>query len=224
MDTTTTQSASIAPLRSYEENNSRRTVNNELGKDEFLQLLAAQLQFQDPLEPAKDTEFIAQLAQFSSLQQMQSMTSFQYFSLAGKYVAANATLDSGIRDTIFGPVDFVHMKDGTPYAQIGDYLVKATDIIEVYDTDILSGNDKLLEAAALIGCTVKAKIADGEEIAEVSGIVNRVAVENQTLVAYLEEHEIGIPISNIFDIQKDNNPAVPNEEIEQNDINGGTTL
>jgi flagellar basal-body rod modification protein FlgD len=197
------QVSSAMPLRSFEEfKKEARTVNNELGKDEFLQLLAAQLKYQNPLEPAKDTEFIAQLAQFSSLQQMQAMSSFQYFSLAGRYVAANATLENGTRGTVYGLVDFVYMKNSEPYARIGDYTVKASDIIQVYDNSILSGNDRLIEAATLIGYTIKARITDGETHMEVSGIVNRVAVEDQLLVVYVDGVETGIPIESIYDIQK----------------------
>lgn len=44
-----------------------------LGKDEFLRLLIAQLRQQDPLQPVNDREFIAQLAQFSALEQMQNV-------------------------------------------------------------------------------------------------------------------------------------------------------
>jgi flagellar basal-body rod modification protein FlgD len=60
--------------------------NESMGQTEFLELLIAQLQNQDPLNPADSTEFTSQLAQFSSLEQMTNM---------------NSALDS-IRDTLGG--------------------------------------------------------------------------------------------------------------------------
>lgn len=48
--------------------------NSKLGKDAFLKILITQLQNQDPTAPMDDKEFIAQMAQFSSLEQMQNMT------------------------------------------------------------------------------------------------------------------------------------------------------
>ena len=52
-----------------------RVPSSELGKDEFMKILMAQLQHQDPLSPMDDREFISQMAQFSSLEQMMNMTS-----------------------------------------------------------------------------------------------------------------------------------------------------
>lgn len=52
----------------------RQTGNSSLGKDDFLKILMAQLQNQDPLNPMEDKDFVAQMAQFSSLEQITNMT------------------------------------------------------------------------------------------------------------------------------------------------------
>ena len=57
-------------------------VSENLGKDEFMKILIAQLTHQDPTEPMKDTEFIAQMAQFSTLEQITNMTQ-DFGKLAG---------------------------------------------------------------------------------------------------------------------------------------------
>lgn len=55
-----------------------RQTSSQLGKDDFLKLLITQLSNQDPTNPMEDTQFIAQMAQFSSLEQMTNLsTSFE---------------------------------------------------------------------------------------------------------------------------------------------------
>ncbi len=53
--------------------NVRKVGKQQLGQDEFLKLLTTQLKAQDPMKPVEDTQFIAQMAQFSSLNQMQML-------------------------------------------------------------------------------------------------------------------------------------------------------
>jgi len=64
---------SISPASSVTNAEASRLPIRTLGQDDFLKLVVAQLTTQDPLNPQKDTEFIAQMAQFSQLEQAKSM-------------------------------------------------------------------------------------------------------------------------------------------------------
>ncbi|WP_396652649.1 flagellar hook assembly protein FlgD [Metabacillus sp. KUDC1714] len=86
------------------------TGNSSLGKDEFLKILMSQLQNQDPLNPMEDKEFIAQMAQFSTLEQTTNMSTMlekfiktqtqsdsilKYSEMIGKQVEWKATEETG---------------------------------------------------------------------------------------------------------------------------------
>ena len=66
------------------------TDNGALGKDAFLKLFVAQLQHQDPMNPMSDSDFMGQMASFSTLEQVSNL------ALANEKIAANLTSSSAI--------------------------------------------------------------------------------------------------------------------------------
>ena len=70
------------------------TSKSDLDKDAFLKLMIAQLQNQDPLEPLDGTDYSAQLAQFSSLEQMQNMNDTLNMSLDANYLLTQSITNS----------------------------------------------------------------------------------------------------------------------------------
>lgn len=106
---------------------------DDLGKDDFMKLLVTQLRYQDPMKPMEDKEFIAQMAQFSSLEQMQNLNSYflssQAISMIGKKVSWAD--DQGELHT--GVVSAVHMADGKAKLAIDDSLIDIEKITSVQD-------------------------------------------------------------------------------------------
>jgi len=103
-----------------------------LGKDAFLQLLCTQMQYQDPLNPSSDTEFISQLASFSSLEQMQNLNSSfaqtQAFTMIGQEVQVKADNNDGF---IQGTVDYVTVSGGKAFYAIGGTLYESDKLISI---------------------------------------------------------------------------------------------
>jgi len=108
----------------------------ELGKDDFLSLLITQLRYQDPINPTDDKEFIGQMAQFSSLEQMQNMnsgfSSLKAMNLVGKYVTATIEdASSSQLKTIDGEVTAVRLAKDKTYVVVKDQEIPVEQVNEV---------------------------------------------------------------------------------------------
>jgi flagellar basal-body rod modification protein FlgD len=110
-----------------------------LGQDDFLKLLAIQFQSQDPMKPMEDTAFIAQMAQFTALDQSKSLltqmtqlSNSQDMVTANSYIGRHVTLDGGADLVVSGDVTGVELSDGTPRLIVGDqtYPLSAVLLVE----------------------------------------------------------------------------------------------
>lgn len=123
--TSTTTAASTSTTGTKTKTSAAIGAAAGMGKDDFMQLLIAQLKNQDPMKPMEDKEFITQLAQFSSLEAMEKMTQqmedltgsqmlVQAATLIGKQVTAK--LETG--EVVTGTISQVKMIGGQPTAVV----------------------------------------------------------------------------------------------------------
>ena len=119
---------------------------SQLGKQQFLQLLVAQLKNQDPLKPMDDTQFITQLAQFSTLETLQQIQSSLETSL-GAQLLDHAMSLLGHTVTASGPdggsvtatVHAVRLQGGDVLLDLGSTTVHLSDVQEVQATTTNGG-------------------------------------------------------------------------------------
>lgn len=122
-------------------NTSKANGAGEMDKDAFLQLLVAQMKYQDPLQPTSNTEYISQYAQFSQVEQMQNMAGSMDLqrasSLVGQEVYIKTTTSSGETKYVQGKVDYVVYEGGEAYLSINESLYSLADLDTVADREYL---------------------------------------------------------------------------------------
>lgn len=114
----------------YDKTKTSSSSGDTLGKDDFLKLLVAQLTQQDPTDPMKDTEFVAQLATYSSLEQQMNINK-NLETLISLNQNANISAAIACIGKLVGYVD----STGTPRAQLVEFMDIVNGEINLYLSD-----------------------------------------------------------------------------------------
>lgn len=192
----------------YLENNRQqpKTGNSSLGKDEFLKILMTQLQNQDPLSPMEDKDFIAQMASFSTLEQMTNMaTSFDMFlqmqqasqmisynSFVGKEVTWHKLVESTDPEaepevqTGTGTIVSIQYKgNGVQFLMADGTILEPANISEVKGGGAFGNSNSLVDASHLIGH----KVTWNKDGADQTATVQSVSMKDGAIWLQLDNGE-----------------------------------
>ena len=133
------QNASMTAVTNAPAGKPSRAMNPQLGMNEFLKLLMTQLTHQDPMNPMDDKSFIAQTAQFSSLEQLMSMNknieSMQQSRQQGDVTVflgkTVKVMNPETKTVLTGRVTEVVLTETEPRYKIGDGLYGRKDILSI---------------------------------------------------------------------------------------------
>ncbi|MEK3699145.1 flagellar hook assembly protein FlgD [Paenibacillus sp. FSL R10-2199] len=115
----------------------KTTGSSTLGKDQFLKILITQLQNQDPMQPMEDKEFIAQMAQFSSVEQLMNISTQltalnQSLGSVSGLIGKDVTwMDIQTKLPKSGNVESIVVSSGVQYAVVGSERIALSDITQI---------------------------------------------------------------------------------------------
>ena len=131
-----TNESSNASLSSVKKNNEAKDAST-LDVNDFLQLLVTQMQYQDPLQPTDNTQYIAQMATFTQVEATAQMNNSVEQQMASELVGKSVIMSTDMTTDGFvsGKVDYWETIDGVVYLGINNKLYDIADLDTVMDQD-----------------------------------------------------------------------------------------
>jgi flagellar basal-body rod modification protein FlgD len=200
-----------------------------LGKNDFLRLLVMQLRYQDPMNPLKGTEFAAQLAQFSSVEQLSNINTNLTESLQSNALLAQS-INNALSATLIGkevratidrfayngttPVKLGYTLSGNAESVVVKVRDRSGNVIKTISSNETNAGNTILEwdgtddngnrmAAGTYSISVEAKDTNGDAVSATSfivGIVQGVRFKSDGSVFLIDGIEV--PLENIIEIGK----------------------
>lgn len=168
----------------------KSTSQSGMDKNAFLQLLVAQMKYQDPLEPTSNTEYISQYATFSQVEQMQNMAATMELtrasSMVGKLVAVETTDRAGDVNSIQGMVQYVTYENGKAYVSINGNLYSADDVSAVIDETYQTAFDlavAFVKAMDQLPAVERLSIEDREGVEALQAGFNNMTTYQQSFIS-----------------------------------------
>ena len=231
--------ALMAPVENGQivETESQKSLKNQLtaekngmDKEAFLQLLVAQMQYQDPLEPTSNTEFISQYAQFSQVEQMQNMAATSELaratSLVGSHVYVKTTGTAGAPKYVYGKVDYVAFESNKAYVSIDEALYSIDDVDTVVDIEYKDAYDKAYEFTGKLNQLPKVSAIDmshAEDIDELEKTYNEMTDYEKTFIASETVKKLNKYVERLKEIRAAADEAEKNEGTEGDGEGGEET-
>lgn len=168
----------------------KKTTSSGMDKDAFLQLLVAQMKYQDPLEPTSNTEYISQYATFSQVEQIQNMAATMELSRAssmvGKLVEVQTTDSAGETKSVQGTVEFVTYENNKAYVSIDGEIYSVDDVVAVIDENYQTAVElatAFLNALYKLPTLANLTIADKESVEVLQNGFNNMTAYQQSFIS-----------------------------------------
>lgn len=127
-------------IKTEEQKAASKTAPTGYDKDAFMQILVAQMKYQDPLEPTSNTEYISQYATFTQVEQLSNMANAMSLSRASEMVGKTVVIEqtnteNGTTSEVQGVVDFVTYSGNKAYLNINGTAYDIDNVKQVLDSN-----------------------------------------------------------------------------------------
>lgn len=207
---------------------SKATNSSTLDKDAFLQLLVAQMKYQDPLEPTSNTEYISQYATFSELEQMQNMSNTlelsRAASLVGQTVVVESTDENGVTTSDMGVVDYISYENSKALVWVNGNSYSLDDVVEVADPEYIEAYSMaltLVNAINKLPAVANLSISEREAVESIKETYDSMNEYQQSFVATDVKEKIDEYVAKMDELIKLDELEHPKTDGEDDGDEGG---